>query len=93
MAWEKKHRALGPGGVVLFHSGFSDRYYKPLPEGRRFAADPVAGKAPALVDNTDPPAPTIPAHGFRSLPPERLLFVPPRQAEVARVPLAIERTS
>jgi kynurenine formamidase len=47
MAWEKKHRPLGPGDVVLFHSGFSDRYYKPLPEGRRFAADPVAAKAPA----------------------------------------------
>ncbi len=45
--WEKKHRPLGPGDVVLFHSGFSDKYYKRLPEGRRFAADPVAGKAPA----------------------------------------------
>src|SRR4051812_23863420 len=47
MAWEKRHRPLGPGDVVLFHSGYSDRYYKPLPEGRRFAADPVAGRAPA----------------------------------------------
>src|SRR5439155_14490476 len=45
--WEKKHRPVGPGDVVLFHSGYSDKYYKPLPEGRRFAADPVAGKAPA----------------------------------------------
>ncbi len=44
--WEKKHRPLGPGDVVLFRSGFSDKYYKPLPEGRRFAADIVAGKAP-----------------------------------------------
>src|SRR5262245_11395251 len=49
-AWEKKHRPLGPGDVVLFHSGYSDKYYKPLPEGRRFAADPVAGKAPAWPD-------------------------------------------
>jgi kynurenine formamidase len=47
IAWEKKHRPLGPGDVVLFQSGYSDKYYKPLPEGRRFAADPVAGKAPA----------------------------------------------
>jgi kynurenine formamidase len=47
MAWEKKYRALGPGDVVLFHSGYTDRYYKPFPEGRRFAADPVEGKAPA----------------------------------------------
>jgi len=33
LAWEKKHRKLGPGDVVLFHSGWSDKYYKPLPEG------------------------------------------------------------
>jgi kynurenine formamidase len=50
IAWEKKHRPLGPGDVVLFHSGYSDRYYRPFPEGRRFAADPVAGKAPAWPD-------------------------------------------
>lgn len=48
--WEKKHRPLGPGDVVLFYSGWSDRYYKPLPEGRRFAADPVGGTAPAWPD-------------------------------------------
>src|SRR5262245_2216053 len=45
--WEKKYRPLGPGDVVLFHSGYTDKYYKPFPEGRRFAADPVDGKAPA----------------------------------------------
>jgi kynurenine formamidase len=50
VAWEKKYRPLGPGDVVLFHSGYSDKYYRPLPEGRRFAADPVAGKAPAWPD-------------------------------------------
>jgi kynurenine formamidase len=50
MAWEKKHRPLGLGDVVLFHSGWSDKYYKPLPEGRRFAADPVEGKTPAWPD-------------------------------------------
>src|SRR5262249_7131974 len=27
MAWEKKYRPLGTGDVVLFHSGFSDKYY------------------------------------------------------------------
>jgi kynurenine formamidase len=47
IAWERKHRPLGAGDVVLFRSGFSDRFYKPLPEGRRYAADPVEGKAPA----------------------------------------------
>jgi kynurenine formamidase len=50
IAWEKKHRPLGLGDVVLFHSGWSDRYYKPLPEGRHFAADPVEGKVPAWPD-------------------------------------------
>ncbi|OAI52910.1 hypothetical protein AYO44_04480 [Planctomycetaceae bacterium SCGC AG-212-F19] len=50
MAWEKKHRLLGPGDLVLFYSGWSDTYYKPLPEGRRFAADPVEGKTPAWPD-------------------------------------------
>jgi kynurenine formamidase len=47
IAWEKSHRPLGPGDVVLFSSGYSDRFYRPLPEGRRFAADPVQGTAPA----------------------------------------------
>ena len=50
MAWERKHRPLRLGDVVLFHSGYSDRYYKPFPEGRRFAADPLEGKAPAWPD-------------------------------------------
>jgi kynurenine formamidase len=50
MEWEKAHRPLGPGDVVLFRSDYSDRYYRPLPEGRRFAADPVEGKTPAWPD-------------------------------------------
>jgi len=49
-AWEKQHRPLGPGDVVLFYSGWSDKFYKPLPEGRRFAADPVEGVTPAWPD-------------------------------------------
>jgi kynurenine formamidase len=47
IAWEKAHRALGLGDVVLFSSGYSDRFYRPMPEGRRFGADPVQGTAPA----------------------------------------------
>ncbi len=47
IAWEKSHRPLGPGDAVLFFSGYSDRFYKPLPEGRRFGADPLEGKSPA----------------------------------------------
>jgi len=46
IAWEKKHRSLGPGDVVLFYSGYNDRYYRPFPAGRRFLADPLNGLAP-----------------------------------------------
>jgi kynurenine formamidase len=49
-AWEKTHRPLGPGDVVLFASGYNDRYYKPFPAGRRFLAEPLSGKAPAWPD-------------------------------------------
>ena len=47
IAWEQAHRPLGAGDAVLFASGYSDRFYRPMPEGRRFGADPVEGKAPA----------------------------------------------
>ncbi|MFI5454580.1 MAG: cyclase family protein [Isosphaerales bacterium] len=50
IAWEKEHRPLGPGDVVLFRSDYSDTFYKALPEGRRFAALPVDGKSPAWPD-------------------------------------------
>ncbi len=48
--WEKQHRRLRFGDVVLFHSGYSDRYYRPLPAGRRFIAEPVERKAPGWPD-------------------------------------------
>ena len=47
IAWEQAHRPLGAGDAVLFASGYSDRFYHPMPAGRRFGADPVEGKAPA----------------------------------------------
>ncbi len=47
LAWEKEHRPLGPGDVVLLRSGYADMYYVPLPAGRRFVADPVDGRSPA----------------------------------------------
>ena len=53
-AWEKDHRALEFGDVVLFRSGYSDKFYEPLPAGRRFVAEPVEGKSPAWPD-PDPP--------------------------------------
>jgi kynurenine formamidase len=49
-AWEKANRPLGRGDVVLFHSGFSDKYYRPFPEGRKFGADPVGGVTPGWPD-------------------------------------------
>jgi len=50
VAWEKQHRPLRFGDVVLLRSEYSDKYYKPFPEGRRFLADPVEGVAPAWPD-------------------------------------------
>jgi len=50
LAWEKTHRKLRFGDVVLFRSGYTDKYYRPFPEGRRFVADPVQGTAPAWPD-------------------------------------------
>ncbi len=46
-AWERSHRPLGAGDAVLFASGYTDRFYRPMPAGRRFGADPVEGKTPA----------------------------------------------
>ncbi len=50
LAWEKKHRPLRFGDVVLFYSGYSDKYFKAFPAGRRFVADPLQGVTPAWPD-------------------------------------------
>ncbi len=49
-AWEKANRRLGPGDVAIFRSGYSDRYYRPLPEGNHFIADVVDYKYPGWPD-------------------------------------------
>lgn len=49
-AWEKEHRPLGPGDVALLASGYTDKYYRPLPAGRRFVAAPVDGRVPGWPD-------------------------------------------
>jgi kynurenine formamidase len=51
--WEKKNGEIKPGEVVAFYSSYSDKYYKPFPEGNRLAFDP-------LITKTAPgwPAPT-----------------------------------
>jgi len=49
-AFEKQHRLLRFGDTVLFRSDYSDKYYKPLPEGSRFIADAVDRKSPGYPD-------------------------------------------
>ena len=48
--WEKKHRQLGFGDVVLFRSGYTDKYYLQFPAGRRFLAEPLENRAPGWPD-------------------------------------------
>ena len=43
--WEKRHGAIQKGNVVLFYSGYTDRYYKAFPEGKRLTFDPVVTKS------------------------------------------------
>ena len=50
LAWETANRPMQRGDVVLFRSGYSDRYYLPLPAGRRYQADPREGRVPAWPD-------------------------------------------
>ncbi|MFM2096795.1 MAG: Kynurenine formamidase [Planctomycetota bacterium] len=51
--WERKHRPLGAGDVVLFRSDYSDKYYKPLAEGgERFVHTVLRSETPGW------PAPT-----------------------------------
>jgi kynurenine formamidase len=44
-AFEKANRELQPGDIVLFRSGYSDKFYRPFPAGRRYVADPLQGTA------------------------------------------------
>ncbi|MDB5385869.1 MAG: cyclase [Planctomycetaceae bacterium] len=48
--FEKQHRRLRFGDVVLFRSDYSDKYYQPYPEGSRFIADALDRKAPGFPD-------------------------------------------
>jgi len=42
--WEKTNGGIRTGDVVLFHSGYTDKYYRPLPEGLRMTYEPVVAK-------------------------------------------------
>ena len=48
--FEKQHRPVGFGDVVLFRSDYSDKFYRPFPEGTRFLNDVVDRKAPGYPD-------------------------------------------
>ena len=48
--FEALHRPLQFGDVALFRSDYSDKYYRPFPEGKRFIADVVDRKAPGYPD-------------------------------------------
>jgi kynurenine formamidase len=50
IGWEKRYRPLTTGDVVLFRSDYTDRYFRPFPEGRLFLADPLEGKSLAWPD-------------------------------------------
>ena len=39
--WESENGEIEAGDVVLFYSGYSDAYYKPLPDGNRFTFEPL----------------------------------------------------
>lgn len=48
--FEKQHRPVRFGDVVLFRSDYSDKYYRPFPEGSRYIADVVDRLAPGYPD-------------------------------------------
>jgi kynurenine formamidase len=48
--FERQYRKVSFGDVVLFRSDYSDHYYQPLPEGRRYIADILDRKAPGYPD-------------------------------------------
>jgi isatin hydrolase len=42
--WERKHGLLVPEDIVLLRTGWSDRHYRRLPEGDRYAKRPVVDR-------------------------------------------------
>jgi len=47
--YEKQKGALKPGEIVIFHSGYSDHFFKPFPEGEKCLAAPLNGKSEGWV--------------------------------------------
>lgn len=50
LRFENQHRRLRFGDVALFRSDYSDKYYRPFPDGSRFIADVLDRKAPGYPD-------------------------------------------
>jgi kynurenine formamidase len=48
-AWEQEHGAFEAGEVVLFRTGWSDRYYRPIPEGFGYDRSHPAPGADAIA--------------------------------------------
>lgn len=48
--FEQQRRPLKFGDVALFRSGYSNRYYRPFPEGNRFLKDVLDRQAPGFPD-------------------------------------------
>lgn len=66
-SFEAKHRRVGFGDVVLFRSDYSDRYYRPFPEGHRYIADVVDRLAPGYPDPGPETMEFLAARGVRTL--------------------------
>ena len=43
--YEKQQGELKPGDIVVFRSGWSDKYLRPFPAGSSCMADPLNGKS------------------------------------------------
>jgi kynurenine formamidase len=46
--WEERHGGFQPGEIVLFRADWSDKYYKPLPEGFEYDRSHPAPSAEAI---------------------------------------------
>lgn len=65
--FEREHRPLRLGDVALFRSDYSDRYYRPFPEGNRFINDVLDRKAPGYPDPDPDCMELLAARGVMSL--------------------------
>lgn len=61
--WEQRFHPFRFGDVALFHSGYTDKYYEPLPAGRRFMADVLEKKFPGWPDPDPETMDYLASHG------------------------------